>query len=135
MKWWRTMVNLRRIANAATSRINPNITIGLERYVPGPVIPNPDGTTAPSYDPSVPIVGQVQALGKKDIDHLSALNISDCERMVYVNFQLQATDRVAQTGGDLLTFEGRKWLVMAILEGWTTAGWSRAAVSKQMDAL
>ena len=54
--------------------------------------------------------------------------------MVYVNFQLQATDRVAQTGGDLLTFEGAVWQVEAILEGWTTASWSRAAVSKQMDA-
>ena len=48
------------------------------------------------------------------------------------HFQLQATDRVEQTGGDLLTFEGRVWQVEAILEGWTTAGWSRAAVSKQM---
>lgn len=126
------MVNLRSIANRATSRINPNITIGYQRYASYGV--NPDGTPAPVYDPSVPIIGQVQSLGKKEVDHLSALNISNCERMVYVNFQLQATDRVAQTGGDLLTFEGAVWQVEAILEGWTTAGWSRAAVSKQMDA-
>ena len=124
-------MNLRNRANVLTSRINPNLSIGLERYVDYAV--GADGTVTPNYEPSVPIVGQVQALGKKDIDHLSMLNISNCERMVYVNFQLQATDRVEQTGGDLLTFEGRKWLVMAIMEGWSTAGWCRAAVSKQMD--
>lgn len=125
------MVNLRAKANMLTSRINPNINICLRRYVGASV--NPDGTAGPQYAAPVNIVGQVQALGKKDIDHLSALNISDCERMVYVNAQLQATDRREQTGGDLLSFEGRTWLVVAIMEGWTTAGWCRAAVSKQMD--
>lgn len=125
------MVNLRAIANRATSRINPNLSIGWRRYAGKTV--GADGTYTLSYDASVTIVGQVQALGKKDIEHLANLNISDCERMVYVNQQLQATDRREQTGGDLLTFEGRVWLVAAILEGWTTAGWCRAAVSKQMD--
>lgn len=125
------MVNLRARANVLTSRINPNISIGLERYAG--IVVQPDGTPSPTYDSTTPIIGQVQAIGKKDIEHLSSLNISNCERMVYVNFQLQATDRIEQTGGDLLTFEGRKWLVVAIMEGWSTAGWCRAALSKQMD--
>ena len=124
------MVNLRRVANLATSRINPNVSIGYRRYA-GYAI-GADGTPSPTYDPQTSVVAQVQSLGKKEVDHLSSLRISNCERMVYVNFQLQATDRVEQTGGDLLTFEGRVWQVEAILEGWTTAGWSRAAVSKQM---
>lgn len=115
-----------------TSRINPNIWIGYRRYAGRTV--NPDGTQVAEYDPQTPVVAQVQSLGKKEVDHLSSLRISNCERMVYVNFQLQATDRVAQTGGDLVVFEGAVWQVEAILEGWTGAGWSRGAVSKQMDA-
>lgn len=126
------MVNLRRIANRATSRINPNVSIGYRRY--SGVSVAADGTPGPQYDPQTSVIAQVQSLGKKEVDHLSSLRISNCERMVYVNFQLQATDRVAQTGGDLLVFEGAVWQVEAILEGWTTAGWSRAAVSKQMDS-
>lgn len=130
------MVNLRARANVLTSRINPNISIGYRRYES--YGRNPDGTTAPQYEPEVSVIAQVQSLGKKEVDHLSSLRISNCERMVYVNFQLQATDRVSQTGGDLLVFEGSVWQVEAILEGWTTVdagnGWSRAAVSRQMDA-
>lgn len=130
------MVNLRRIANVATSRINPNISVGYRRYAG--ITVGADGTPTPQYAAQTTVIAQVQSLGKKEVDHLSSLRISNCERMVYVNFQLQATDRVEQTGGDLLTFEGRVWQVEAILEGWTTAdapnGWSRAAVSKQMDA-
>ena len=126
------MVNLRARANVLTSRINPNLSIGYRRYAGRTV--NPDGTQVAEYDPQTPVVAQVQSLGKKEVDHLSSLRISNCERMVYVNFQLQATDRVAQTGGDLVVFEGAVWQVEAILEGWSTAGWSRGAVSKQMDA-
>lgn len=125
------MVNLRARANVLTSRINPNISIGYRRYAG--VTVGSDGVQAPQYDPQRTVIAQVQSLGKKEVDHLSSLRISNCERMVYVNFQLQATDRQAQTGGDLLNFEGVWWQVEAILEGWSTAGWSRAAVSKQMN--
>lgn len=129
------MVNLRARANVLTSRINPNISIGYRRYAG--VTVGSDGVQAPQYDPQRTVVAQVQSLGKKEVDHLSSLRISNCERMVYVNFQLQATDRQAQTGGDLLNFESVWWQVEAILEGWSTVdsagGWSRAAVSKQMN--
>lgn len=126
------MVNLRARANVLTRRINPNISIGLRRYA-GMTVAD-DGAQTPAYADSVPIAGQVQAISKKDVEHLASLNISDCERMVYADTQLQATDRREQSGGDLLTFEGRVWLVVAIMEGWSTAGWCRAALSKQMDA-
>ena len=126
------MVNLRARANVLTSRINPNISIGYRRYEGHTV--GSDGSIVPQYEPQRSVVAQVQSLGKKEVDHLSSLRISNCERMVYVNFQLQATDRVAQTGGDLVVFEGAVWQVEAVLEGWSTAGWSRGAVSKQMDA-
>jgi hypothetical protein len=126
------MVNLRARANVLTSRINPNISVGYRRYEGHAV--GSDGSVTPQYAAQTSVVAQVQSLGKKEVDHLSSLRISNCERMVYVNFQLQATDRVAQTGGDLVVFEGAVWQVEAVLEGWTTAGWSRGAVSKQMDA-
>jgi len=126
------MVNLRARANVLTSRINPNMSIGYRRYSGWTV--GPGGVTSPQYAAQTSVIAQVQSLGKKEVDHLSSLRISNCERMVYVNFQLQATDRIAQTGGDLLVFEGAVWQVEAILEGWTGVGWSRAAVSKQMDA-
>lgn len=125
------MVNLRRIANRATSRINPNLSVDWRAYSGSTVAA--DGSRTPSYGAPVAIVAQVQALSKKDFEHLAALNISDCTRSVYADVQFQPVDRVSQKGGDLLEFEGAVWLVRAALEGWTTAGWSRVAVSKQMD--
>ena len=123
------MVNLRAIANRATSTINPNIPAiwkASTGYTTGTA-----GKTVPSYAADVQLIVQAQALSKAEIQHIDAMNLSPCDRAVYVNGQVNAVDREAQTGGDLLVFEGRTWLVVAILEGFTTAGWCKIAVTQQ----
>lgn len=123
-------MNLRAIANRATSTVNPNISVQWRRYEGYDTLPN--GKASISYADPVPVVAQVQALSKKDVEHLDAMNLSTCERAAYVNGQLQAFDRLASTGGDMIYFENQWWKVMAILEGWTTAGWCRVALTAQM---
>ena len=122
-------MNLRNIANAATRSINPNVVAQWSRY--GGYTTAASGKTETTYAAPVAVTIQAQALTKADIQHIDALNLSPCERAVYVNAQVSAIDREDQTGGDLLVFEGRTWLVTAILEGWTTAGWCKAALTKQ----
>lgn len=123
------MINVRAIANRYTSTVNPNLTVQWRKYRGYKTLPG--GKTAPSYATAAGLVAQVQALSKKEIEHIDSLNLSPCERAAYVNGQLQAFDRVAQTGGDLLYFENRWWKVMAILEGWSTAGWCKVALVGQ----
>lgn len=122
-------MNLRNIANRMTSGVNPNIAVQWRAYQAYATLPS--GKTAATYAAAVPLTAQVQALTKKEIEHIDAMNLSPCERAAYVNGQLQAYDRVAQTGGDFLFFENRWWKVMAILEGWTTAGWCKVALVGQ----
>jgi hypothetical protein len=128
------MINLRASANRMTSAINPNMVVQWQAFAG--YATGPDGKTAAAYTAPVALIAQVQALSKAEIEHIDALNLSPCERAIYCNGQLQAFDRAAQTGGDLLFFEGRQWLVMAILEGWTATagggGWCKAALTGQM---
>lgn len=126
------MVNLRAIANKMTQTINPNLSVGWRRYTGHAV--GASGKVTPTYAASVPLVAQVQALTKKEVEHLAALNLSTCERAAYVNGQIAAFDRLAQTGGDLLVFEGAEWKAMAILEGWTggAVNWCKVALVKQI---
>ena len=122
-------MNLRNIANGMTRAVNPNITVQWRAY--SGYATGESGKTTPGYAAPVSLTAQVQALTKKEVEHIDAMNLSPCERAAYVNGQLQAFDRVAQTGGDMLFFEGRWWKVMAILEGWTTAGWCKVALVGQ----
>lgn len=133
------MVNLRAAANRATSAINPNVEALVQICIGYTTAAN--GRQAPSYDAAIPVTIQIQALSKKDVEHLDSLNISGAERAVYANMQLTAVDRVKQSGGDLITFTdpgdsvAHVWLVTALLEGWSTASWSRAAITRQKDVV
>lgn len=124
------MVNLRAIANGITRSINPNLSVVLRAY--SGYTTSAAGHVTASYAAAAPVEAQVQALTKLEIAHLDAMNISNCDRAAYVSVVVKATDRLEQTGGDLLQFEGAWWLVTAILEGWTTAGWMKVALTKQI---
>lgn len=125
------MVNLRGIANRYTRGINPNIPVVWWAY--GGFTVTPSGKPVVTWTDGVPLPdAQVQSLTVKEIQHLDDMNIAGCERAIYTNVQLSAVDRATQNGGDILVFEGLPWQVTAILEGWTTAGWCKAALTKQM---
>ena len=125
------MVNLRAAANRLTSAINPNVTATL--YVSHGYVTNAAGKPIPAYDPPAQLIVQTQALTKRELEHLAEMNISDATRSVYANRQLTGVDRVQQSGGDLLDMADGRWLVTAVLEGWTTAGWCKAALTRQLD--
>ena len=126
------MVNVRAIANRATQGVNPNITATLRAYTGRTTTPS--GKQVPGYAPAAPVVLQAQAMTKKDIEHTSGLNISRVDRVVYADVQLTGVDRARSEGGDLLVFEGKTWLVTAVLEDWTsTAGWCKVALTQQVD--
>lgn len=124
------MVNLRAAANRLTSGINPNVTATLH-------VSTGYGTSAsykqtPTYAAPEQMTVQIQALTKKELEHLAEMNISNCERAVYANRQMTGVDRVTGSGGDLIDLPDGTYLVTAVLEGWTTAGWCKAALTRQL---
>lgn len=125
-------MNVRGLANRATRVVNPNTSAQWRKYLSYTTLPN--GTVGKSYASPVPLIAQVQALSRREVEHIQSLNISPCDRAAYVNGQLSAFNRISKTGGDMLFFENTWWLVMAILEGWTTAGWCKVALIEQKDA-
>jgi hypothetical protein len=131
------MVNVRAAANVLTSAVNPNIS-ATARICTG-YTTDTDGTQLPSYAKAVPLTIQAQEMTYKDVQHAASLNIQRIDRAVYSNIQLKGVDRKTQQGGDLVTFtepqtgERSVWLVAVVFEGWTTAGWSKVGLVKQLD--
>jgi hypothetical protein len=133
-------MNVRGLANAAVQRINPDVPASVQ--VCTGYATADTGKRSPTYAGAVDAMVQVQALTKKDIEHLDALNIAGTEMAIYADLQLSSIDRVTQTGGDVVGFgngagvpaqlQGTTWLVTSILEGWTVAGWCKAGLTRQM---
>lgn len=123
-------MNIRALANRATTRINPNVSATV--LVSTGYATADSGKRTPTYADPVAARIQMQALSKKEIEHLDALNFSNATAAVYADMQLSGIDRVTGSGGDLVTIGSDTWLVIAVLEGWTGAGWCKAAVARQM---
>ncbi len=124
------------MANRLTQAVNPNVLASWRKcmgYGQGTAYKR-----EPIYADAQDIIVQAQSLSKKELEHLDAMNLSDATRAIYANVQLTGVDRKAQSGGDLVTFNDGEstatWLVVHVLEGWTTSSWCKAAVAKQMDA-
>ena len=125
-------MNLNALANRLTAGINPNVTATLR--VSTGYTTDAAYRQVPSYADPVDITVQVQALTKKEIEHFDSMNFSNAVLSVYANRQLTGVDRTKGSGGDLLTIDAESWLVIAVLEGWTGAGWCKAALARQMPA-
>lgn len=133
-------MNLRAAANRLTRGINPNLPALF--YEANGYTTGRAGKREPSYRAPVSISVQMQALSKKEIEHLDSLNISDATSAVYADRQLTGVDRLTKSGGDRIAFgsgpgipsplRNTTWLVTAVLEGWVTNGWCKAAVTRQM---
>lgn len=124
-------MDLRGIANMATSLVNPNETVKVLRsigYTSGA-----GAKQIPKYE--IPICGpaQIQALDNSDLKHIEGLNIQGDIRAIYLRGSLAGVIRPDQTGGDLIKrgFPEETWLVTKVIETWPT--WTKALIVRQQD--
>ncbi|EOU9561568.1 hypothetical protein ACOJCY_002655 [Cronobacter dublinensis] len=122
-------MNLRGIANRATSSINPNISATLRRYI-GETI-GPGRKPLPQYGPDEKVFLQLQPLSKGDIQHVDGLNIQGLAKSVHINGNFYSANRTLDKGGDIFIIDGRTWLVVEPLELWPD--WCRLLVVLQVD--
>lgn len=97
------------------------------------------GHRAPTYATTSGLQMQVQAISSDDLKHIDGLNISEVNRVVYINGLIQGLDRPGVNGGDLLLIPtgltpGQPydtWLVKGVPEVWDSPGWTKCLVVLQ----
>lgn len=127
-------MNLRKIANAYTRNVNPNISATWRKSTGYAV--NSDGTCKPVYtDMSVEV--QPQAVSGDALAFIEGLNIQGVMRSVYMYGNVQGVVRSDERGGDLLLFPQtpgdpvQTWKVVTVVETWPD--WAHVIVVLQND--
>ena len=122
-------MDLRGLANAVTSTVNPNEIVIVKRSTGFTV--GAGARQIPQYATSVIGPAQVQALDALDIKQLDGLNIQGTIRAIYLRGVLAGVVRPNQTGGDLVLRNNgsETWLVVKVLESWPN--WTKAAIVLQ----
>jgi hypothetical protein len=123
-------MNLHAIAGPIVAAVNPTI-VGQLRVSIGTTI-DAAGARSPLFETVNDVAMQVQALTGPELAHVDGLNIQGTKRAVYLYGDVQGVNRPAAKGGDMLVFNGRIWLVVAVLETWDRAEWCKVAVVEQM---
>lgn len=126
-------MNLQNITRNAIQGISPMLNVMLKRSTGATIAP--DGLSTPGYATFGPLLAQVQALDSHDLKQLSGINQQGEMQKVYVNGTLLGSLSVDGAGGDLVIKpDGSTWLVVRVLENWSTIdGWTAAAISRQRD--
>lgn len=119
-------MNLRGMANRATSTINPNVP-GVFQVNTG-FTTLPGGKRVPSYN-SVDVIVQLQELSSTDLRQVDSVNIQGILRSAYLNGNFNGVNRPEQKGGDILMIGEEKWLVVKVPELWPD--WCRVIINLQ----
>lgn len=126
--------NLRAIANAAITTVNPNKQATVMQNVGNTQAANFKRT--PVYTTTDNVQMQVQGVKAKDLIHLQSQNIQGILRSVHLFGYWQGLNRDANGGGDKMIFDdeagiSRTWLVVWVYENYPT--WSRVIVAQQLS--
>lgn len=121
-------MNLHSIVRGHVTAINPDVDGILTRQVGYST--NPDGSRE-SCSPIIQAVRvQRQELTQPELKQLEGLNIQSVDCAVYLNGNIYGTSRPDQSGGDILEFDGQKWLVVHVFESWRV-GWCKVGLCLQ----
>lgn len=128
-------MNLHQIIRGPISAVNPD---ALGRvYISTGQTTTAAGLRTPKYQtPYFNVPMQVQPLSMQDVgrlEQMGSINLEGVLRTVYINGSVKGVDRVEMKGGDLLYVLGHYWLVVAVLEPWDAAGWTKVGVAKQVN--
>lgn len=120
-------MDLRGLANDATSTINPNEFVTIKSsngYTVGA-----GARQIPSYVEASGYA-QIQALDGDDLKQLDNISQQGVLRAIYLRGALHGIIRPYSLGGDLVTrADGSTWLVTNILETWPD--WTKAVITLQ----
>jgi len=120
-------VDLRGIANSVSNTVNENIPVTVLRSTGFTI--GAGRKQVPTYAAPVSGFGQMQALDAKDLQQLDGMNIQGKIKAIYLYGELAGVIRPDQTGGDIVQIDGKDWLVVKVLEGWST--WTKVACTLQ----
>jgi hypothetical protein len=125
-------MNLHGIASGYIAAVNPPEIVSLQISIGATTAA--DGTQVATFAPSVNVSAQIQALAYGDLQQIDALNIQGIRRKVYIAGRIDGLVRVANKGGDLITFsDGTIWKVVLITEYWPD--WTSAIITMQDETV
>lgn len=122
-------MNLHGIVSGAIAAVNPHVAVTI-KHSTGNYTTLPDGSREPEYI-TTPGTGQIQSLSESDVAMVNNLGVQGVVQKAYLDGNVEGLVRATGQGGDLLTIDGKTYLVAAVLERWPD--WCSVALAMQVE--
>lgn len=120
-------MDLHGMASGYINVVNPFIDAVID--MSAGYVTDASGARTPNYLAPINVKIQKQDLSQSELAQIEGLNLQGVTCAAYVHGNFYGANRVIEGGGDIFTFEGRKWLVVATLEAWPD--WCKVALCLQ----
>ena len=121
-------MNLYAISRAGITRVNPDQVI---KFFKSDGCENIEGTLTPKFKEPIELLSQIQSLSNGELAHVDALNRSSLYKNFYLTVDASSVSRKDGSGGDLIEWDGKRWLVDEVIE--ECPGWAKVRGVMQVD--
>lgn len=122
-------MNIRALANSATSRVNPNISV--EILISRAPEYADDGTIIPDFDP-IQATAQMQPAPSQDLLMIDGRTAGSVYKIFYITGNLSGLS--APKPADKIIAAGHIYKVVSQPEGWSaTAGWTKVLAEQEAE--
>ena len=123
-------MNIHEIIRNAINNVNPMQPVKVLKFKGYSV--DEYGINTNTYE-EVNTIARIQPINSFKLQHLNNFNSSNVYKKAFLNGFQYGLNMALDTNGDMLEFDGKRWLIIEAPQTWSYTGWNELTLCLQND--
>lgn len=123
-------MNIHEIIRSAINNINPMQPVKVLKFKGFSV--DEYGINTNTYD-ELETIARIQPINSFKLQHINNFNSSNVYKKAFLNGFQYGLNMALSTNGDMLEFDGKRWLIIEAPQTWSYTGWNELTLCLQND--
>lgn len=123
-------MNIHEIIRSAINNVNPMQPVKVLKFKGYSV--DEHGINTNTYD-EVETIARIQPINSFKLQHINNFNSSNVYKKAFLNGFQYGLNMALSTNGDMLEFDGKRWLIIEAPQTWSYTGWNELTLCLQND--
>ena len=123
-------MNIHEIIRSAINNVNPMQPIKVLKFKGFSV--DEYGINTNTYD-EIETIARIQPINSFKLQQINNFNYSNVYKKAFLNGFQYGLNMALSTNGDMLEFDGKRWLIIEAPQTWSYTGWNELTLCLQND--
>lgn len=123
-------MNIHEIIRNAINNVNPMQPVKVLKFKGYSV--DEYGINTNTYE-EVNTIARIQPINSFKLQHINNFNSSNVYKKAFLNGFQYGLNMALDTNGDMLEFDGKRWLIIEAPQTWSYTGWNELTLCLQND--